>query len=60
MEETKRFGSWNDLMMAIPEYEKLGYECEVRGWEAMSNNILTIRRIVREKANERQRTASRG
>ena len=59
MEERKRFGSWNDLMMAIPKYEKLGYECEVRGWEAMRNNVLTIRRIVKEGANERQRAAGR-
>lgn len=43
MEKEVRFSSWNELKKAIPGYEKLGYECEVRGWEAMRNNKLTIR-----------------
>ena len=40
--KTIRFGSWNELKKAIPGCVKLGYECEVRGWDAMRDNKLTI------------------
>lgn len=43
MEKEVRFLNWNDLKKAIPGYEKLGYRCEVRGWEGMRNNTLIIK-----------------
>ena len=45
-----RFGSWNKLKRAIPKYEKLGYECEVRGWDDMRFNRLTITDVLSKEA----------
>ncbi|MBO5513746.1 MAG: hypothetical protein J5961_04050 [Mogibacterium sp.] len=42
-EKAVRFGSWKELLKAIPGYERLGYSCEVKGWEGMTNNTLIIR-----------------
>ncbi len=42
-EKEVRFMSWKELLKAIPRYEKLGYECEVRGWEGMQQNKMIIR-----------------
>ena len=55
MEKNVRFGSWSELMRAIPGYEKLGYECEVRGYEAISNNILTIRDALEKEGKDERR-----
>ena len=52
MEKEVRFSSWNELKKAIPEYEKLGYRCEVRGWKSMRHNILTITDEIEEGSNE--------
>jgi len=43
MEKVIGFSSWSELLKAIPEYERLGFECEVRGWEGMQYNKLTIK-----------------
>ena len=48
--KTIRFGSWKELKRAIPGYVKLGYECEVRGWEAMRDNKLTITDTMKSEA----------
>ena len=36
------FPTWEALKKAVPEYERLGYKCAVRGWDGMSNNTLII------------------
>lgn len=41
-----RFGSWNELKRAIPKYEKLGYECEIKGWDDMRFNQMTITDVL--------------
>lgn len=43
-EKEKRihFESWKELLRAVPGYVKLGYQCEVRGWDDMSDNVLTV------------------
>ena len=46
MEKEVHFKTWTELLKAIPRYEKLGYACEVRGWDAMSKNILTIMDVL--------------
>lgn len=45
-EKTIKFGSWNELKRAIPKYEKLGYECEIKGWDDMRFNRLTIKDVL--------------
>ncbi len=52
MTKTIKFGSWSELKRAIPGYEKLGYKCEVRGWEDMRHNILTITDEIEGGSNE--------
>lgn len=37
-----RCGNWEDLKMTAKYYEGMGFKCEVRGWEDISNNKLTI------------------
>ena len=45
-EKVIRFLSWKELLKAIPKYEKLGYECEVKGWDDMRFNRLTITDVL--------------
>ena len=44
MKEEKRirFEDWQELLTAVPGYLKLGYRCEVRGWDDARDNVLTI------------------
>lgn len=53
MTKTIKFGSWSELKRAIPGYERLGYKCEVVGWEGMRHNILTISDSIENNMNER-------
>ena len=52
MEKVIKFLTWNELKKAIPGYVKLGYECEVRGWDGMQNNKLTIRDKLEKEEKE--------
>ena len=54
-EKEVRFMSWKELLKAIPRYEKLGYECEVRGWEGMQQNKMIIRDSLRGERNDGKR-----
>lgn len=38
----QRFRTWKELVKAALEYEKLGIETEVKGWDAIRANKLTI------------------
>ncbi len=38
----QRFRTWKELKQKALELEKLGIESEVRGWDAMRANKLTI------------------
>lgn len=42
-EKRLQFRSWEELLQNAHSYTVLGYEVEVRGWDDMSNNILTVR-----------------
>lgn len=37
-----RYNTWKELLRAVKYYCKLGIRCEVRGWEDMRFNKLTI------------------
>lgn len=37
-----RFNSWEELKAAILKYEQMGYSCEVRGWDDISGNVLSL------------------
>ena len=52
MTKTIKFGSWSELKRAIPGYERLGYKCEVVGWEGMRHNILTIKDRLESEGND--------
>ena len=39
-------------MKAIPEYERLGFDCEVKGWDGMRYNILTIKDRLESEGND--------
>ena len=55
MEKKVTFSTWNEMLKAIPGYEKLGYDCEVMGWDDMRYNRLTIRdKLIMEAANEKE------
>ena len=43
VEKRLSFRSWEELLKAAHSYVVMGYEVEVRGWDDMSNNVLTIR-----------------
>ena len=38
----QRFRTWKECVEAALAYEKLGIETEVKGWDAMRANKLTI------------------
>ena len=40
--DTIRCGSWNELLELARFLTDEGYEVEVKGWEQMSSNTLTI------------------
>lgn len=58
MIKTIKFENWSELKRAIPGYEKLGYECEVRGWDGMRYNILTIKDTLGGKGKDEPDTGS--
>ena len=37
-----KFNTWKELVKEALRLEKLGYICEVKGWEDMRYNKLTI------------------
>lgn len=37
-----RFDDWKDLKAKALRYASMGFECEVKGWDDISNNILTV------------------
>lgn len=38
-----RCETWENLIETARRYAELGYICEVKGWEAIRDNKLTIR-----------------
>lgn len=37
-----RCESWEDLKKTAKRHEEMGFKCEVRGWDDIRNNKLTI------------------
>lgn len=37
-----RFSSWKDLKAKALIYAEMGFICEVKGWDDICNNILTV------------------
>ena len=37
-----RCESWEDLKKTAKKYSNMGYRCEVRGWDAIRDNKLTL------------------
>lgn len=37
-----RCDSWEDLKKTAKRYSEMGFSCEVRGWEGIQYNKLTI------------------
>lgn len=46
--DTIRCGSWNELLELARFLTDEGYEIEVKGWEQMSSNTLTITKAPEE------------
>ncbi len=38
-----KFNNWEDLKKNAIRYSDMGYDVEVRGWNDISGNILTIK-----------------
>lgn len=38
-----KFNNWEELKKTAIRYSNMGYEVEVRGWNDISGNILTIK-----------------
>lgn len=38
-----KFNNWEDLKKNAIRYNDMGYDVEVRGWNDISGNILTIK-----------------
>lgn len=38
-----KFNNWEELKKTAIRYNDMGYEVEVRGWNDISGNILTIK-----------------
>lgn len=38
-----KFNNWEDLKKTAIRYNDMGYDVEVRGWNDISGNILTIK-----------------
>lgn len=38
----ERYNTWKELVAAASKYEKQGISCEVRGWDDMRHNKLTV------------------
>lgn len=38
-----KFNNWEDLKKNAISYSDMGYDVEVRGWNDISGNILTIK-----------------
>ena len=37
-----RYGSWEQLKREALRYASMGFTCEVEGWAAISDNVLSI------------------
>ena len=61
MKEEKRirFEDWQELLKAVPGYLKLGYRCEVRGWDDARDNVLTITDGLEDKEHDERNDAGR-
>lgn len=46
--DTVRCGSWNELLELARWMTEHGYEIEVKGWEQISSNTLTITKTPEE------------
>jgi len=47
--DTVRCGSWNELVELARWMTEHGFEVEVKGWEQISNNTLTITKAPEEE-----------
>lgn len=46
-----KYNTWTELRKEALKYEQQGYVCEVKGWEDIRNNMLTISDGVEEAAD---------
>lgn len=36
------YNTWNELIEGARQFSKAGFDIEIKGWEGMENNILTV------------------
>ena len=53
MEKRVTFHTWEELLTAAKNYERLGIQVEVRGFQDMSRNVLTVRDELKRKDGSR-------
>ena len=55
-----KYNTWTELRKEALKYEQQGYVCEVKGWEDIRNNMLTISDGMEEAEEEGESEAEDG